>query len=820
MKDGEFINGLIPEEYEFSYPAIAPAMARITSMYEPAYDSREHGYVTPARDQGPNGLCWAFEAYGAMEACILKNGIDAAPDLSELHMAYATSTSGGNATQGNANRPTPDSGGNRIVAAAYLMRGTNLSGAVDEAEDPYSSPGADYTKSVVKTRSLTVTRSKQVSYKTENILFLNDAKNASTIDVVKQAIRDYGAVGASMYWDGTPTSGGAAGSGKYWNGANCAYYYNGTLPTTNHGVLVVGWDDGYPSTMFSSANRPSGNGAWLVKNSWGEDWGNDGYFWISYEDKNFPTAAYAISGARPFDPEETTYENEYMWGGLSVSVGTGNTAYYAKVFTVSEAGQSLNEIIVAVASADMGITVDVIPGFIGSFTGYSFSGKGYQYATYPGYYTIKLDEPILIGSKGSSFTVVVKLDGTYNTPNMGYDPKVTPLANTSFCSMSPTVFVSSSYCYVIKAVAAPAVKKVAISTQKMPIYETIGGTIEFDVATAAIPDGAYPATIIEAPVGVTVGVISIVGNKGVLSATVPGSVAAGDYDFKISIDGVPSNMAKLTVSEKPSITITQQPTAYSTFAEGEISGSLNVVATVSSLSTLSYQWFYNSANSNVGGTEIPGEMSATFNISTSLSQGEYHYYCIVSVDGAEPAVSDVAAITVNAATPALAPEFTAHPSSQAINEGGNIAFTASATGALSYQWQSSIDGGLTWADIIGKTGGTLAITGATHTINGNMYRCAASNGAGTSYSNAAILTVTPHIEHSDPVDVTLYGDLDNDGTVEIKDLIMMLRLFSQPGMEAYADMADVNGDGRVNSADLILFMRYFTQPGVILGPIG
>ena len=66
----------------------------------------------------------------------------------------------------------------------------------------------------------------------------------------------------------------------------------GTLQTThyldaswgeNHGVTIVGWDDQYPRRYFQGAwGRPPGRGAFLVRNSWGDDWGEDGYFWVSY----------------------------------------------------------------------------------------------------------------------------------------------------------------------------------------------------------------------------------------------------------------------------------------------------------------------------------------------------------------------------------------------------------------------------------------------------------------------------------------------------------------------------------------------------------
>lgn len=72
----------------------------------------------------------------------------------------------------------------------------------------------------------------------------------------------------------------------YYGKNHEAYNCNSARQTANHIVAIVGWDDSYSKDNFNSGSRPSRDGAWIVKNSWGNQEGSNGYTYISYEDKS------------------------------------------------------------------------------------------------------------------------------------------------------------------------------------------------------------------------------------------------------------------------------------------------------------------------------------------------------------------------------------------------------------------------------------------------------------------------------------------------------------------------------------------------------
>lgn len=115
--------------------------------------------------------------------------------------------------------------------------------------------------------------------------------------------------------------------------------YTDTPKDSNHIVAIVGWDDTFPASNFREGHQPPADGAWIIKNSWGDDWGMDGYFYMSYYDQG-------ICEVQSFEfliTEETEnvdhldiLEYDYMSVGDMHSTLFSKPVYSANVFDISE----------------------------------------------------------------------------------------------------------------------------------------------------------------------------------------------------------------------------------------------------------------------------------------------------------------------------------------------------------------------------------------------------------------------------------------------------------------------------------------------------
>src|SRR6056297_2972398 len=214
--------GYVPPPYRVHFGAFqSTKLTKSAQQLPSSYDLREEGYITPVKDQGKLGTCWAFSSIGAIESR-WKRLENETVDLSEKNMVTC---------HGFAN--DPDDGGNIYLAAAYLSR---LQGPLLESTDPYSN---------LRDTSTCYIYGQPPAYIPE-VRFLPKDR-----DEVKRAIMNYGAISTSMYADQ---------QFQYYNPSDNTWYYNGN-ENTNHGILIVGWDDNKLVTGGSAV--PETRGAWI-----------------------------------------------------------------------------------------------------------------------------------------------------------------------------------------------------------------------------------------------------------------------------------------------------------------------------------------------------------------------------------------------------------------------------------------------------------------------------------------------------------------------------------------------------------------------------
>jgi C1A family cysteine protease len=503
------------------------------------FDLRTQGKLTPVKDQGTCGSCWAFSTFASLESGLLPAEIW---DFSENNMKNT-----------NGYDLSSCQGGNALMATAYLTR---WSGPLPEQNDPYKPvPGSSVSMSVPNMAAV-----KQIL----EVLFIPGRSSAGDNQNIKQALMQYGAVYSTIHWEDA-----------YYSRSTASYYYGGSS-RANHAITIVGWDDTYDRSRFPY--RAPGNGAFIIKNSWGSAWGENGYFYVSYYDTSIGLDNAVFCGGST-DNYYHIYQYDPLGWVSSIGEG-GETAYFANVFT-AQSDEQIAAVGFYTPSTNSQYKVMVYQNIREAPVSGSPLGTTSGTISSPGYHTITLSEPVQV-SRGEKFSVMVKLTTpgyqypiAIEYPYPGFSSKASAHSGESYVSSTGTLWTDISTVYAntnvcLKALTVRTGQSTAGNPSPIPTtvpLQVVPATTPFPTPVA--PDLFPPSVSISAPrayssvsPGQSVGVSwSATDNTGVSGVRVEYSGDSGTSWTTAGTNLPPSGSLTLTVPQAVGSTFSIRVTA-------------------------------------------------------------------------------------------------------------------------------------------------------------------------------------------------------------------------------------------------------------------
>lgn len=373
---------------------------RTKNVLPSQYNASQEGKVTSVKNQGSTGSCWAFSMVSIAESNLISNSLADVQsiDLSEAHHVWFSQRS---YVEKNESDPTSGdgitvdypykNGGNWLRSTFSLARGM---GFADESNFPFYAYNEDLMGNYDENE-------RYISN-----WYLKDAYmiDKSEADEIKQRIMKSGGVSAALYL-----------SDQYLNKNSGKYCYNCPEEnSTNHQITIVGWDDTYNKENFLPSYAPDSDGAWIAKNSYGQSWGNQGFFYISYCDKtikNFCTVDVCSTD---------NFDKIYQYDGYGYSTGISalsdgekiKRASFSNVFTANE-NQSIEAVSFYTLNDDVNYNIEIYTGVDKQHNNPVQGGKCVceqnGFAKYEGYHTIKLSDVVSV-EENQCFSVVVTFD--------------------------------------------------------------------------------------------------------------------------------------------------------------------------------------------------------------------------------------------------------------------------------------------------------------------------------------------------------------------------------------------------------------------------
>lgn len=315
---------------------------------------------------------------------------------------------------------------------------------------------------------------------------------------------------------------------------------------------------------------------------------------------------------------------------------------------------------------------------------------------------------------GATNDTLILLDVPASWSNYMYQVIVTSPCSTQETSTSSTITVS------------PAA---TIDVQPAPVTVCSGSPASFSVtATGAT---AYQWEVSEDGGATWTALTGETSDNLTLPSV---TIMENGYQYRVLVSGscgdpIPSDAAVLLVDE--STVITTQPIAIAACV-----GNSAIFSVIATGSANTYQW-QESQDNGITWTDIAGATSASFSTpAVTGAMDGYMYQVVINNPCGAPVISNPATLNITAAA-----TIDTEPVDATVCEGSPASFTVVATGATSYQWQISTDGGATFTQIAGETGPTLNIPTPTASQSGTVYNVLVGSCGAPLTSVNATLTV-------------------------------------------------------------------------------
>lgn len=375
------------------------------------YDLRDEGRSTSVKNQGELGFCWSFASTASMESSILTKNLSNATsenlDLSETGGSWFScngTTDKSDSTYGD-HREDPSNGAN--------------GGTAEEAAESISSGYGTYPEELAKYEDIGNGYAETLRYYSD-YKFKDYSKLPEDINLIKQRLMEKGAMYYTYicFFENYYTT--EDGICTYSDNGKSIYGEDGF---GGHAVTIVGWDDHFSKDNFHPDASVKNDGAWLCKNSWGEEWGNDGYFYISYDSFAYDFGQFEMQDKDSFDTihQHQTSSGQYMFGGedaenpqyfSSANVFTANTTEELKQICYSNAVNS--NVTAKIYKLDKDYTSPVDGELLTEF---------YSNVEYAGTHCLDVPGNITF-NKGDIFSVVI--EGETLITNFRYEDEYSP----------------------------------------------------------------------------------------------------------------------------------------------------------------------------------------------------------------------------------------------------------------------------------------------------------------------------------------------------------------------------------------------------------